>query len=516
MSKKAIIGIVSAILAALLGCQKMDPMFDSDFKDSKVSEQESLDAILGRAAVIGAARPNPYSEENMLRALREYNAETKSDVPESVMSPTHHYIVFKPSCHAHYRSLVMRSDIDTDPFPLDHEISDGWVMLDPDPEYSTNGYQHRWGYVPVDVDLSGLDCPYEILYDIVSPEEEETKSRVGEDVLEVVEALSYKLCGLPPPVPIVETKATSVTPHGNITYRDSSYNAYIGCHGMSVKAQRLTKKSYGHCDEAGNFVCDKSFKYNWTYTVFFSRTDFEMRRDSSTVEIMLVFSDRHDALNLQFKTSNQYVDHIFYCEILRAACRYFYLPIDGLNRPPMADELNDRLYIQAVRGADTVHHYYGVFYREDYLASYPFIRVYRDSYYLGRSPSDRVYHTTIHELAHSSHWKNNPSYYVNSVSSKVKESFATGIAWHLTGQVHPSYHYNYHGNYTGIVEDLMDSDGYQYGYVSIPEYVSGFTIKDIEDSVLGAATWDEWASQIVSMYPYNPSIGHVQDLFDLW
>ena len=505
----------SFLVVSLVSCQK-EKLEHPLVVPIQEEKQESLDAILGRAAVIGAARPNPYSEENMLRALREYNAETKSDVPESVMSPTHHYIVFKPSCHAHYRSLVMRSDIDTDPFPLDHEISDGWVMLDPDPEYSTNGYQHRWGYVPVDVDLSGLDCPYEILYDIVSPEEEETKSRVGEDVLEVVEALSYKLCGLPPPVPIVETKATSVTPHGNITYRDSSYNAYIGCHGMSVKAQRLTKKSYGHCDEAGNFVCDKSFKYNWTYTVFFSRTDFEMRRDSSTVEIMLVFSDRHDALNLQFKTSNQYVDHIFYCEILRAACRYFYLPIDGLNRPPMADELNDRLYIQAVRGADTVHHYYGVFYREDYLASYPFIRVYRDSYYLGRSPSDRVYHTTIHELAHSSHWKNNPSYYVNSVSSKVKESFATGIAWHLTKKVHSDYYRAYYGDYTGIVEDIIDNDGYKSGDNMVMEFVTGFTIKNIEDSVQGASSWDSWAQNLKTLFPYNPTISEVQSLFDIW
>jgi len=52
--------------------------------------------------------------------------------------------------------------------------------------------------------------------------------------------------------------------------------------------------------------------------------------------------------------------------------------------------------------------------------------------------------------------------------------------------------------------------------VLFPEDVTGFTIKDIEDSVQGIAEWDDWGQNIVVMFPYNPTVSSVPALFDAW
>ena len=52
--------------------------------------------------------------------------------------------------------------------------------------------------------------------------------------------------------------------------------------------------------------------------------------------------------------------------------------------------------------------------------------------------------------------------------------------------------------------------------VLFPEYVTGFTIKDVEDAVIDADTMNDWAQNIVTMYPYNLTAPYVAELFSLW
>lgn len=511
-------------LTILVACEKHDNKLDSVVENQELNSeistfQNDFAKALMRPAQIGKKQPNPYSLDIMNEALNQL--ETKSGVTIGELEATHHYIMFKPECHAHYRSLIMQDDLDLNSFPLDHEISDGWIVTNPDPAYSTNGYSHKWSYVPVGRDLTNIDCPYEILYDIFYIDEDdiETKSnKIPYELFDRLEIEAHSICNIELEK-IPQTKATAVTPSGNIKYYDSSYKSNIGCYGMSIKANRLTKKSYGYCDEEGNFKCDKSFKYKWTYTVYFSRADFEMRRDTtSTDEIALVFKKQHGPLNLLFNNSSEYVDCMFYCEILRAACKYYYGEIDGLNRPPYKDDLKDRIYIQAMRGHTPSGGTGGFFSYSNTLNSIPHIRIYRDApYTYDRQPSSEIYFNTIHELAHSSHWKINPSLFYNSCQTKVKESFATGIGIHMTRKVHPAFKWEYWGNYTGVVEDLMDADGitsdFSHKYI---ENVSGLTIAEIENSIKGVTTWNGWRDNIISMYPYNSSISNVSALFSVW
>lgn len=508
-------------LSALFVCSCQSDYFienyqdhDSPITNEVPNDKETLKDILSSKATIGKKLENPYSILNLKRAAVLYETRSNTALPEDYLTPTHHYIVFRPECHEHYKAVTHNSRLNLllYQYPLDHEVSDGWLELDPRPEFSTNGFQHRWGYVPVDMDISDINCPYEILYDIVDIQEIVTTRCDNYDIYIELENISHELCNIPVNnIPI--TKATAVTPSGKITFYNSSLDKNIGCYGMCVKARRLAKNSYGYCDEDGYFVCDKSFLYKWEYVINFGRDDFEIRKNTTEDMVAIKLSHYHGPLNLWMSPTNSAVDHIFYCEILRAACKYFYGEIDGLNRPPLASELKDRIYFQAILGEDTDNHWNGFFQPYTTLNSIPYIRIYRDND--TRRSSAAIYWTTIHELAHASHWKHNVDEFLAS-TSKVKESYACGIAWHLTRKVHPDFERSYDSTYTGIVQDLIDSDGKKGYSESESEDVYGFTIQEIESSVYGAKTWSEWENNIINMYPYNPTVSNVSNLFGIW
>lgn len=510
--------IILSVIIAMTSCEKQSSDFldfsENDIENTTLSDFE---IALTRNAVIGKKLPNPYKVEVMNEALR--NLQTKSDIGEFELKATHHYVMFKPENHEHYRSLIMQDDIDLNSFPLDHEITSGWVVVNPDSAYSTNGYSHKWTYIPVERDLSNIDCPYEILYDIVSFDEETvaTKSNnISEDLFKLIEQEAHSLCGMELET-VPQTKAKT-TPSGNITYYDSSYGRNIGCYGMTVKAQRLAKKAYGHCDDNGNFTCDKDFTYKWTYTVFWGRTDFEIREGSeSTEQISLVFEKQDGPLNLTFTNSNTYKNLVFPCEILRAACKYYYGDIDGLNRPPMKDEIKDRIYIRAINARSTEN---GFFQEMLSLKSIPYIHIFGiDTKDNIRRTSADIYYATIHELAHASHWVHDFDHYINPMMMlNVQESFACGVAWHLTNKVHSGYVFDYDNyTYTGVVEDMIDNDGHKADDESIPEYVSGYSIQEVENAVYGAYTYAMWKNNLDSLYSYNPTREYLEDLFfNVW
>ncbi|MBR1956562.1 MAG: hypothetical protein IKA13_04520 [Bacteroidales bacterium] len=517
--KAKLIIIISAVIA-IASCEKLksDTLYFSEntIENTTLSDFE---IALTRNAVIGKKLPNPYKVDVMNEALR--NLQTKSDLGNVELKATHHYIMFKPENHEHYRSLIMQDDIDLNSFPLDHEISSGLIVVDPNPAYSTNGYSHKWTYVPIDRDLSNIDCPYEILYDIVSFDEETAvtkSSNISEDIFNLIEQEAHSLCGME--LERVPQTKTKTTPSGNIKYYDSSYDRLIGCNGMTVKAQRLTKKAYGHCDDNGNFTCDKDFTYKWTYTVFWGRTDFEIREGTqSTEEISLVFTKQDAPLNLTFDNrndSNQYKNLVYPCEILRAACQYYYGDIDNLNRPPMKDEIKDRIYIRAVRGRGTEN---GFFQEMLSLKSTPYIHIYeKDKTTNNRQSSNYIYFATIHELAHASHWVHDFDNYIHPIMMlNVQESFANGVGWHLTKKVHPNFEIEYDNMYyTGIVEDMIDNDGHKANNETIPEYVSGYSIQEVENAVYGAWTYAMWENNLNSLYPNNDTRIYLDDLFDIW
>ena len=131
----------------------------------------------------------------------------------------------------------------------------------------------------------------------------------------------------------------------------------------------------------------------------------------------------------------------------------------------------------------------------------------------------RAHHALLHAMALDKNYIDvaDDSIAHPMMMSNVQESFACGVAWHLTEKVHPGYYFRYEDSvYTGVVEDMIDDDGHKANNESIPEYVSGYTIQEVENAVYGAWTYAMWKNYLNSQYPNNTTRIYLDDLFDIW
>lgn len=150
------------LLILLSACQKDILTTINSPSNDKISYEE----VGLPYAVIGEKQDNPLEINNVISAFNQLPASTKDGVNAADINPTHKYIAFTPSNDDEYYAL---DDIDEDEvtlsaYPLDYDVTDGLIV--PDERFVKNGYSYRWAYVPVDYDLSTIQCPYIYYYDI--------------------------------------------------------------------------------------------------------------------------------------------------------------------------------------------------------------------------------------------------------------------------------------------------------------------------------------------------------------
>lgn len=131
-----------------------------------------------------------------------------------------------------------------------------------------------------------------------------------------------------------------------------------------------------------------------------------------------------------------------------------------------------------------------------------------------------IYGTVIHELAHASHWDMDKSGY-NGSSDIVAESWARGVQWDLTRMVYPSYRGGpfIRPNYTQVVVDMIDPN-YPSNELNVNnglwnDNVQGYTIRQIEDALIGQKIWNGWRDNIIRMYN-NETEHNLPTLFEYW
>lgn len=522
MKKYYYYSLLTFIIFTIISCQK------NDLPNVEYSEQSQPTILLNEIAVIGEKLPNPYSIENMRKAYENIKSRTKTSSPEDLQA-THHYIKFIPKSEVDLIEIQNLDALELFLYPLDHEVSDG--RIDVDPNYSVNGFQHRWAYVPIGYDLAGLKCEYEVLYDIYSPMDDIQTRSIGSDFCDELEKEAHRLCGMElEEVP--QTKASKVTPGGRITFWDNHTNSYVGCKGLSVQAVRLTHSSYGHCDENGYFTIDDSFKYKFSYQIHFSRTDFIVRRNDNTSEVVYKYSGYLGDITKTFGPGDEAT---FFARITRAGVLYYYENIDNLRRPPFKSDKNTgRLAIHANLSNDL--DYLGLFtYNGRFIFSdRPIIKVYQKDKSGAQYNHRDVFATTIHELTHAAHWRvDRDAFY--ATDDNVVESLARGVEWYLTNKEYISSTYNpqyYRQTYTGVIPDLVDGYGtttsYWYGYwngdgehdttvltKSYYDKVAGYTVSEIEEAALKSKTWEQWYENIYSDTSKSDR-NYVQDVFNYW
>lgn len=143
--------------------------------------------------------------------------------------------------------------------------------------------------------------------------------------------------------------------------------------------------------------------------------------------------------------------------------------------------------------------------------------------------TERIYASTIHELAHSAHWFYDTSYSANA-SDIVIESWSTAAEVYFTRKLYPNYETGLsRGCYTNIAADLMDAAGLTkvcyYSKANLKaetvdsplsyiDNVSGYTIKQIQDAIFVSTTWRNFETNL-SRYN-NPTKAHLNETFVFW
>ena len=511
-------------LSLFASCDNKDSMELSCPESASFYEISSAELTY---AIVGEQIPNPLSLDIVKDAFSQLDYKTRAGYSAEDIVATHHYVAFKPGNDDEFCCIKATDDIDLFSYPLDYEVSDGFVV--PDQRFMTGEFPYQWAYVPVEYDLSAIKCPYDILYDIWSPETGTKSSEQFPEFLNAaIEEKAYELCGQPLEK-VMETKAGKVTPSGRVVFYDKDSGTYRGVEGLSIKTARATHSSYTHCDRNGYFVSSGSFRYAFTYEIHFSRTDFEIRENGTKTEVIYKYSNYKGSLDKSYADS----ESCFYANISRAAIVYYYGNIYGLRRPPMRSDKSYRLVIQAQNSSNG--NVAGSHYVKDnwIFPDRPIVKIYKLRSNNSERPTWLIHATMIHELAHASHWRSNSKF--DETSTELVESFAMGVEWFLSKNEYQSYIPDYtRQSYTGIIQDLIDGYGYKYSVYSATwingEYlqnqgsaelgyydkVTGFTAPELEEMVRSSTSWNEFQSRVLSSPKAEGQQQAISESFTYW
>lgn len=502
--------------AFLFSCQKED-----NLDNVQIDDFESID-VLSDKTILGKQLENPYSVENMKRALYELkssNTLKSSSLDEDFeIETTHLYVRFLPKNEEELDLLKQDTLLHFYDYPLDYEItSPGIYYHDP----TLPDTVITWQYTVVSPDYNFTTIEYEILSELFLIEEKDADSNLKSATVNI------------PFWDMLEDKALEITrnldetnisgavlksskwrPAGRIRAWDDVLNKYVPIVGVEVKARRWFTTHKGTTNTNGNFSCDGKFKRDANYSFSWERYHFSIR--SGTVgQANYNGPKKTGDWNLDIKGNKSQ----FYATIYRATNHYYYGNRLGLRRPPENGLLKPQMKIAAMYKTNNDRNgRHAASLRV--LGIFNWIKIWNPE-----NKCNQIYGTTIHELAHASHWDMGSNDY-NNTSLIVKESWARGVQWALTRLEYPTYSISYSRlDYTGIVQDLIDgnkttSSSYhsKYAIDSVKNYsdqVNGYTIRQIEDALKGKRNWDDWKTNIKSKYS-NGTKDNVDAAFNYW
>ncbi len=473
---------------------------DDFIASSDLYENEILEEDFGSMTELGEKLSDPYTVKNMQDAYDNIEHQFNSGKKPKVRT-THLYIRYAPDSEEELSILKLDSSLILYEYPLDVEIKKrGDYYHDPSIPKGKPTYQ----YTVVKTDYKyPQNLKHKILKRLYIPEEDEEITELNrseaDSNVEILLQEAFSLSGRKLEPIDNQLNRSRWRPSGVILAHDDfltfNNNSSIPIEGLKVKARRYYTTYIGFTNSMGKFSVNGTFKRPANYCFEWERYDFSIRSGGYGQAGYNGPKIKGD-WNLDIPASN--TAQKLYATIFRASFAYYYGNRNGLRRPPENSTWNTQLKIGAYQQNGTSNHcvacgYAGIGSR---------IKIYKDAH------SRLDYATTIHELAHASHWHlGNISW--GSIEPIVKESWATGVAWSLTNNVYSNYQppFNY-GEYTLVVKDMIDP---VYGY----DNVTGYTIRQIEDALLDEPTWTGWRDNIKNKYN-NATESYLDQLFRYW
>lgn len=291
----------------------------------------------------------------------------------------------------------------------------------------------------------------------------------------------------------------------------TSVGSYQPLTGAKVRARRWFTTHVGHTDQQGNFSVDGEFRRDANYSIKWERHHYDIRSGNLGQAYYNGPKKRGDwNLNINGGKSRMYAI------VHQAAHDYYYGARAGLKSPPRNSSTSPKVKF-AVWNTNN----------EDALGSHckdcrimgiwSRLKIWSN----GRT-FQQLYATTIHELAHASHWelrKNN--WNDNNTDEIVKESWARGVELVLTNL---RYNGRYQGGatrptYTQVVVDLIDpnfptaGDNENLGLWN--DNVTGYSLRQIEEVLSNTSSFNEWENNIRNRYE-NSTENNLGELFNFW
>ena len=525
--KKNILFLALCICAIITGCSKKDV-----FNEIETHEYSEELITTDGLTILGKRLENPYSLDNMRKALNNIIPNSRGVNDGETIQATHYYVKFIPKNQQDLDLMKRDSTICWYDFPLDYEIKQyGAYYHDPEIPDSLPTYQ----YASIDVDkwnaVSKIGVEYEVITELFIPDEYKdgkgspiitTRSGeyINDDLIEYLVDEALRIThNNEDDMLVATTRASSKwRPAGKITYYDDTLGKTIGLEGIEVRARRWFTTHKGIVDVNGNYSCDGQFERPANYSFDLERYEFQVNGDG----VKTNYDGPKKTGNWDYhfsRTSSQ--SEYFGATIFRAAYHYYYKNIDGLRRPPENSFWNTQMKLKAFNETNNdINGSFGSANR--FLGLGNPIKIYNPGH-----TTDAIYATTIHELAHAAHWRmivkepdTNRYRDYHDAEDKMVESWACGVQWYLTKMVYT----NYPGkspilpNYTNVVIDLIDSKETEANYGK--SYLQGdkvqdYTIVQIEQALIGCHTWNMWRDNIKTKYSNNTK-QYVDELFALW
>jgi hypothetical protein len=520
----------------------------------------------------GQKLENPYSVKNMKLALQNLRTKkTTSKITESAIDDgfeieaSHLYVKFEPKTEVEEAVLKQDSTVVLFDYPLDYEFSD--QTLDSRPKLETNEVPTYYTAIPIDSEIAS-EAQYETLEQLYIPEEDPyfgSKLSKNQKISETKEIFldqlldeAFKLTGNERQDTKTKTSSTAKWIFGKKWWPSGKITVYDEVAGMNkpvVGAQVLIRQWFtvrqAITDENGNFSTS-SVHGSARYIIQWERYHYSIRNGSLFQAETKSHTEQRDVpWNLNITGG----DDKYHALIHQAAHDYYYGHRFGLISPPMNGHFysfgrQGQIKIAARESAPwgIVSSYSHI--RSDLtysLAPQIHIKAYG-------KPEDEVYGTTIHELTHALHSVLDRGSYDNIVrdafldnhssvqnrNRRLLETWPTTVEIMMTLDRYktkfgnPNYEYRKVGSivnsgnkqYVRIYEEnLYTSGGYDmidninqrtsFGSSYPIDRVNSYTIKQLQDALIGARLWGAWKDNIKNKYD-NPTEIYLDELFNNW
>ncbi|HEX8577381.1 MAG TPA: hypothetical protein VF677_13890 [Flavobacterium sp.] len=516
---------------------------------------------------LGKKLDNPYTVANMRLALENIKKRkasvTSRDEPVLMdpgfdIDPTHLYVEFQPRTEEEEALLKQDSSLVLFDYPLDYEFTD--ETLNTRPALPDGEFPSYYAAIRIDSEAAS-EAHYRMLEELYIPEEDpyfedlapapEAGKLSGkkESLLNELLNEAYQLTGNEREAADTDTASRIIFgrrwwPSGTIMVFDEIAGRNVPVQGAQVLIRQWFTVRQGITDGNGYFRTS-SVRGSARYILQWERYHYSIRNGSLFQAETRGPNERDRPWNLAITGG----DDKYHALIHQAAHDYYYGHRFGLGSPPMNNEGRQvKIAARELRGRSSA-----VKAREIWFGAYISLREWG-------AASEKVYGTTIHELAHAAHRRLATGSYNNIVFDAYTNPCASGCndlgpisdnnrrlleTWPTTVEIlfvldryknkfgitnYSVYERNLQfenlqlqtigaeRHYTSVGYDLMDNLNQRefYNNYNLPvDRVSGYTIQQLENALIGARSWWQWRDNLKNRFD-NPTERYLDELFNNW